>query len=195
MARHSYPQSQQQSCTAVAIMITLAELGKIPDTDINKPTEMKIWGLTKRSAMQGKEEIMPHSAILYLTSEGMKTELHQNKMITGGLKQAAADDYKEYKAGLKSAQITRSGALDVTTAFKDDARVFLIVGFYESQALKTHTVLLRKDNGKIWAMNPDGGTDTEYSEAEVLNFISGQTNPVNFANRPYLSAGIAYRVW
>ena len=195
MARYSYPQTEHQSCTAVSIMVTLAELGKIPATDINRNKEMLIWGLTKRGNLTGQEEVMPHKAINYLTSQGLLTELHQNKTITGGLKQAAPKDYAEYKQGLKSEKITRGAALDLTTAFAKDARVFLIVGFMEANALKTHTILVRKDQGKIWVMNPDGGSDTEYADSQVLAFIGGQKTPVNFAGRSYLCAGIAYRAW
>ncbi len=176
-------------------MVTLAELGKIPATDINQNKEMQIWGQTKRGNVKGLEEVMPHKAINYLTSQGLLTELHQNKTITGALKQAAAQDYAEYKQGLTAEKITRSGALDLTTAFAKDARVFLIVGFMDANALKTHTVLVRKDQGKLWVMNPDGGSDTEYADAQVLAFIGGQKTPVTFAGRSYLSAGIAYRAW
>jgi hypothetical protein len=195
MAHYSFQQTEPQSCTAASIMVTLAELGKIPATDIKQTKEMEIWGLTKRGNVKGQEEVMPHKAINYLTSQGLVTELHQNKTITDGLKKAAAHDYAEYKQGLKDEKITRSGELNLTTAFAKDARVFLIVGFMEANALKTHTILVRKDGGKLWVMNPDGGSDTEYADAKVLAFIGGQKTPVNFAGRNYLCAGIAYRAW
>ncbi len=195
MARYSYNQTEEQSCTAAAIMVTLAELGKIAATDIDQNREMRIWGQTKRGNVQGQEEVMPHSAIDCLCSYGLHTELHQNKQITAVLKHAAATDYAEYKQGLQRYQIPRSGALNITTAFANDARVFLIVGFMSGLALKTHTVLVRRDQGSLWVMNPDGGTDTQYSDAEVLLFISGQNAPVHFAGRNYLCAGIAYRAW
>jgi hypothetical protein len=195
MAHYSYQQTEQQSCTAAAIMVTLAELGKIAATDIDQTREMRIWGQTKRSSVKGQEEIMPHSAIDCLCSYGLQTELHQNRTITGGLKQAAAKDYAEYKQGVQRYQIPRGAALNLSTAFAKDARVFLIVGFMVGNDLKTHTILLRRDQGNIWVMNPDGGSDTQYSDSQVLGFISGQTTPVTFACRSYLCAGIAYRTW
>ena len=91
-------------------------------------------------------------------------EVCQNKSITDWLAQFAPTDYKQYKSGLKGANIVRQAKLDPTTAFNNDARVFQIVGFMGTGKLMTHTILMRKDQGKIWAMNPDGATDTEYSE-------------------------------
>ena len=195
MARYSYNQTEEQSCTAAAIMVTLAELGKIASTDIDQTREMRIWEQTKRGTVQGKEEVMPHNGIDCLCSYGLHTELHENNQITAVLKHAAAADYAEYERGLQHYQITRSGAVNITTAFANDARVFLIVGFMSGQDLKTHTVLMRRDQGSLWVMNPDGGTDTQYTDAEVLQFTSGQTAPVPFAGRDYLCAGIAYRAW
>lgn len=193
--RIQYNQTHPQSCTAVAIMVTLAELGLIPQTDVASTLEMQIWGQIKRSAVVGEEEIMPSAAVSYLQGKGMLAEVCQNKSITDGLKQFAPTDYKQYKSGLKGANIVRQAKLDPTTAFNNDARVFQIVGFMGTGKLMTHTILMRKDQGKIWAMNPDGATDTEYSESEIGNFLAGQQNSVNFAGKAYLCAGIAYRAW
>jgi hypothetical protein len=176
-------------------MVTLAELGLIPQTDVASTLEMQIWGQIKRSAVVGEEEIMPSAAVSYLQTKGLLAEVCQDKSITGSLKKLAPVDYQQYKTGLKSASIVRQAKLDPTTAFNKDARVFQIVGFMGKGKLMTHTILLRKDQGKIWAMNPDGATDTEYSESEVGNFLAGQTSPVSFAGKAYLCAGIAYRAW
>ncbi len=174
-------------------MVTMAELGIIQPHDICKSLEFGIWGNCKRSDVVGEEEIFPAQAMLSLRSKGAMAEIFQNKDITAGLKHAAANDYQQYKTGLANNGIQRNGKLDLSSCFNDDARIFVIVGFMQP-TLKTHTVLMRKDQGQIWVMNPDGGSDTSYSEGEIANFLAGQMAPVNFAGRSYLCAGIAIRV-
>ena len=194
MPRYQYNQTHQQSCSAVAIMITMAELGVIQPHDVCKALEFGIWGNCKRSDVAGEEEIFPAQAMLSLRSKGALAEIYQDKTITAGLKQAAAQDYQQYKAGLANNGIQRNGKIDLSSCFNDDARIFVIVGFMGQGKLLTHTVLMRKDQGSIWVMNPDGGTDTQYGDGEIATFLAGQTAPVTFAGRAYLCAGIAIRV-
>jgi hypothetical protein len=55
---------------------------------------------------------------------------------------------------------------------------------------------MRKDGPDLWAMNPDGGTDTKYSASQVSSFLSSApTTPSAFAGRDYLFTGIAMRAW
>lgn len=195
MSLYQYKQTHGQSCTAVAMMITLAELGLIPDTDINQTTEMAYWGTAKRSSTVGEEEILPSAAIQLLISKGAKTEAYEDTGLTAGLKAYAPTDYAQYETGLSTAKIVRQGKLDPATAFNDNARSFLIVGFMSATKLMTHTVLMRKEGNQISVMNPDGGSETSYSSGEIISFLAGQNAPVTFAGLPYLYTGIAYRVW
>jgi hypothetical protein len=123
------------------------------------------------------------------------TELFEDTSLTAALKHHAAADYGQYEGALISANITRQGKLNLGTAFSDDARVFLIVGFMSKAKLMTHAVLMRKDGGQIYVMNSDGPSDTPYSDSAIGGFLAGQTAQVAFAGKQYMFTGIAYRVW
>lgn len=180
-------------------MVTMAEIGVIQPHDICQSLEMGIWGNCKRSDTVGEEEIFPSSAMLSVRSKGALAEIYEDKTITAALKQFAPVDYGQYKSGLKSSGITRNGKLDLSSAFQNEARVFIIVGFmdmgHSGPKLMTHTVLARKDQGSIWVMNPDGKSDTQYSEGEITTFLNGQQAPTAFAGKSYLATGIAIRIW
>lgn len=198
MPRYAYAQAHPQSCTAVAIMVTLSELG-LTDVHLSRGREMMIHGQLKRDPTpgSGQEEILPHAAVQYLTQMGTSATVYQDKARTTPLKGAAPGDYAQFKQGLAGAGIGRTfGAIDLNTVFNNDARVFLIVGFFQGPALKTHTILMRQDGGSVWVMNPDGGTDHQYTAGQVSAFLNApMTATFHFANRGYIYTGIATRVW
>jgi hypothetical protein len=127
MARYQYAQQHAQSCTAVALMVTLKEIGLWSGRDLNRGLEAMVHGLLKRDKTvgSGMEEILPHAAAAYLIEQGAIAEVLEQKSRTALLKAAAAADYKQYDDGITSSGITRRDtAVDLSTAFNNDARVF-----------------------------------------------------------------------
>jgi hypothetical protein len=198
-------QKKPQSCTAIAIKVTLHELGVSTYSGIDGG-ELALWEQLKRSNTIGEEEIMPHAAILYLQSRGCTVELIEDKIRTAPLSLNAPGDYSQYTTGLSTNGIVaQNRALDPANDFLNAARVFVIVGFLGRATvagplkLLTHTVLCRLHGGSYWTLNPDGATDKAYSLGEVQTFLA-HANPMapvkpEFASKKcYTYTGIAYRV-
>ncbi len=94
-------QKKPQSCTALAIKVTLHELGVSTYSGIDGG-ELALWEQLKRSNTIGEEEILPHAAILYLQSRGCTVELIEDKFRTAPLSLKAPDDYLQYTKGLST---------------------------------------------------------------------------------------------
>jgi hypothetical protein len=127
----------------------------------------------------------------------------QDKGRTTALKASVATMYKAYTSGLKDIGLGRALRPFDLNDFADNARLFLIVGFFTSTGLKLHTVLARLDGSTYYVMNPDGGTDTAYTGTDLTSFLNAPImktlvtpNPLPFAGpgKNYIYSGIAVRI-
>ena len=188
-----HEQAHSQSCNALAIIITLAELGKGSYAG-NKGEELTLHSVLKRSKKAGEEEIMPYRTVEYLKyRKGLDVTVVEDQTRTAVLKASVTDLYNDWMEGLKAIRSSPAlRKLDLVKDFEGDARVFLIVGFMDKRKLMTHTILARKEAAKYCVLNPDGGTDDEYTLGHMQGFLSAPMNkPVPFANRDYIYTGIA----
>src|SRR6266487_1318955 len=99
--RIAYRQTHTQSCTAVAIIVSLAEFCIKNFNSAVAGEELPLHNKLKRSAIPGEEEIMPHKAAEDLRNHGLQMTVIQDKGRTGALKGSVSTMYKAYKSGLK----------------------------------------------------------------------------------------------
>lgn len=183
-----------KSCGAAASLVTLIELGKLPDTALTKKKALEIYGIIQKAP---HDESPAGAVASFLAGEGVAVEVLINKSVTKNLiawdPSGALDKaYKEHKLEIKGKGIKQKSINAYDAALLDDEGHLLLVCIIAGSTL-SHYVLVRKDNGKIWVMNPDGGADQERKDT-FINFLNTPGKNKDIGGVQYIFSGIAIHV-
>lgn len=200
--RFKYAQREKQSCGGVCTMVALAELA---GENLNSHKELMIWGNIKRGKNTkglSVNETEPAKVVQYLTAKKRTVEVIENQDKTNLLRTAIPDlkvPHDFYKKQLSNNSIKRTLEPLADKHFKDDARIMLIVAFQEGKSMPTHSVLARKDSGKIYVMNPDEGCDIGFTSTDFWNFVGWKKLPapmqtIGKSKAVYMFTGISLRI-
>ena len=197
LPRFAYRQFHDQSNTAAAALVILAEFGLVQLDSDKRGQEMQLHGLLQRGLYQESRGWLLRNALRHLGGAGLSSTILHDPTRTASLQVRLTAADPEFKFQFDEDLGVHAGrALALEKDAANDARVLLVEARHDTRGLPIHILLARREGESYYVMNTATGQDHKYDAAQVAAHLASPVGAgaIGFAGRQYFYTGIAVRI-
>ena len=193
----AYRQFHEQTNTAAAAVVLLAEFGLIAPPEAKSGQELTLHGLVQRGVYDGGRGLVLHHMLGYFSDFGLQYTVLHDAARTAALQNHVRRWLPDFEFRVFQ-DLREQGATweSLDAVFADEARLLLVEARHSIRDFRTHVLLARRA-GHLHVMNPETGRDHICNRRAFASHLASPVSAgaVSFAGSQYLYTGVAIRVW